>query len=131
MTESSSIERKDIMIETKELICINCPLGCMLTAVRDEAGQVTVTGHTCPRGEAYGKNELTDPRRVVTSIVRIKGRQNQVVSVKTAEAIPKDKIQECMKEIKKIEVDIPVKIGDIVIEDVAGTGVAVVATREA
>lgn len=116
-------------METKEMVCINCPLGCMLTVTRGEDGEVSVAGNTCPRGEAYGRTELTDPRRIVTSTVRIKGRKDQAVSVKTAQAIPKGKIMECMTELKAVEVVPPVCVGDVILENVAGTGVAVVATR--
>ncbi len=116
-------------MENREMICINCPLGCMLTVSRGEDGTVSVTGNTCPRGEAYGRTELTDPRRTVTSTVRVKGRKDCAVSVKTASPIPKGKIMECMKALKETEAIPPVAVGDVVLENVAGTGVAVVATR--
>lgn len=103
----------------------------MLTVSCGEDGAVSVTGNTCPRGEAYGRTELTDPRRTVTSTVRVKGKKDCAVSVKTASAIPRGKIMECMKELKETEVSLPVAVGDVVLENVAGTGVAVVATRNA
>lgn len=103
----------------------------MLTVTRREDGDVLVSGNTCPKGEAYGRTELTDPRRIVTSTVRIKGRKNQAVAVKTAQAVPKEKIMECMKELKAVEVSLPVSVGDVILENVAGTGVEVVATRDA
>ncbi len=78
---------------------------------------------------AYGRTELTDPRRTVTSTVRVKGRKDCAVSVKTASPIPKGKIMECMKALKETEAIPPVAVGDVVLENVAGTGVAVVATR--
>lgn len=118
-------------MESKEMVCINCPLGCMLTVTRGEDGAIAVAGNTCPRGEAYGRTELTDPRRIVTSTVRVKGGKNQAVAVKTAQAVPKNKIMECMKELKEAEVSLPVSVGDVVLENVADTGVAVVVTRNA
>lgn len=116
-------------MENREMICINCPLGCMLTVSRGEDGAVSVTGNTCPRGEEYGRTELTDPRRTVTSTVRVKGKKDRAVPVKTAFPIPKGKIMECMKELKETEINLPAAVGDVVLEDVAGTGVAVVVTR--
>lgn len=116
-------------MEKRELVCINCPMGCMLTAVKEDDGSVTVTGNTCPRGEEYGRTELTDPRRNITSVVPVKGHRDVVISVKTAAPIPKGKIMECMKELKKVEAVPPVSIGDVLLSDVAGTGVDVIATK--
>ncbi len=116
-------------METREMVCINCPLGCMLTVTKENDGSVTVTGNTCPRGEIYGRNEMTDPKRVVTSTVRIKGQDNQVIPVKTKEPIPKGKIWECIEELKQVDVSAPIDIGDVIVENVAGTGVSVVATK--
>lgn len=116
-------------MEKKEMVCIRCPLGCMLTAVRQENGEVAVTGNTCPRGAEYAVNEMTDPRRTVTTTVRIKGKKDAVVSVKTAGDIPKDKIMECIEELRPIELEAPVHIGDVALANTAGTGVDVVVTR--
>lgn len=116
-------------MEKREMICINCPLGCMLSVSRNEAGEVTVSGNTCPRGAEYGRTEMTAPKRVLTSTVRIQGEKGRVVPVKTASPVPKEKIGDCMEALKKAEVRLPVQIGDVVLENVAGTGVAVVATK--
>lgn len=115
-------------MEKRELICIGCPLGCPLT-VTMEKDEITVTGNTCKRGEIYAKKEVTNPTRVVTSSVPVKDGVIAMVSVKTKEDIPKDKIFACMEEIRKACVVAPVHIGDIVIENCAGTGVAVIATK--
>ena len=115
----------------KELTCINCPLGCTVS-VTVEDGQITnITGNTCKRGEVYARNELTNPVRVVTSTARVDGADQYLVSVKTEEAIPKGKIMEVMEEINKAHIAAPVAIGDIIIEDVAGTGIKVIATSKA
>ena len=111
----------------KELICIVCPKGCHLKV--DENNDYAVTGNGCPRGAEYGKAELTNPTRIVPSLVRVIGGTLGMVSVKTASDIPKDKIFDCVRELKAIDVPAPVKIGQVIIEDVAGTGVAVVATK--
>ena len=85
------------MTETRELICINCPLGCGLTVTLKDAEVVKVEGNTCPKGEAYGKKEVTNPTRIVTSTVRVSGGVLPVVSVKTA----KDHgLCQCVKECK-------------------------------
>ncbi len=107
------------------LICINCPRGCHLTV--DE--HLNVTGNFCPRGAVYGKQEVTNPMRVVTSTVRISSAELALCPVKTAQPIPKKKIFDVMASINMVHLKAPVRIGDIVIKDVAGTGIDVVATR--
>ena len=116
-------------IQIRELTCITCPVGCALKAEFRQDGTVIITGNKCPRGAAYGEKEMTNPTRVVTSTVRVSGRKDAVVGVKTASDIPKDKIMECMKELAKVEVSLPIKIGDVVLENVADTGVNIVVTR--
>ena len=115
-------------MENRELTCISCPMGCQMMVCIDNE-DIRVTGNTCKRGEIYAKKEVTDPRRVVTSSVRVKNGEFIRVSVKTETDIPKDKIFDCMVDIFKAEAIAPVKIGDIIIENCAGTGIAVVATR--
>ena len=117
------------MTETRELICINCHLGCGLTVTLKDGDVVKVEGNTCPKGEAYGKKEVTDPTRIVTSTVRVSGGVLPVVSVKTASDIPKEKIMDCANALKNVKIQAPVSIGDVVVEDVCGTGVSVIATK--
>lgn len=111
----------------KELICISCPMGCHLKVDVDNK---TVTGNTCKRGEIYGLNEVTNPVRVVTSTVKVNGGELPVVPVKTAGAIPKKLNFECMKIINETTVNAPVKMGEVLIKDVLGTGIDVVASRD-
>ena len=115
-------------METREFTCIRCPLGCNVTATLEDGKIVSITGNTCPRGAEYVTNELTDPRRIVTSLVKVDGGERPVVSVKTASDIPKGKIFDCLEELKKVKLTAPVHIGDVVIADVCGCGVDVVAT---
>ncbi len=112
----------------KELICIVCPKGCHLKG--DEENGFAVTGNGCPRGEEYGKKELTDPRRVITSSVRITGGIYPCCSVRTDAPIPKAKIFEAMELLKKVELHSPVHVGDVVIADVLGTGANFIVTRD-
>lgn len=115
-------------MEVRELICIGCPLGCSLT-VRMEGDDIQVSGNTCKRGEDYAKKEVTNPTRIVTSSVHVEGGAIEMVSVKTKNDIPKGKIFEIMDEIRKVTVQAPVAIGDVVIENCAGTGVPIIATK--
>lgn len=110
----------------RELICICCPRGCHLK-VDDKS--LTVTGNSCPRGAEYGAREVTNPVRIITSTVKVHGSYIPVVPVKTEKAIPKGMTMKCMEEINKITMSAPVKIGDVVIKNVLGTGVNVVATK--
>lgn len=117
-------------METRTLTCISCPLGCALT-VTLENGRVTgVTGNTCPRGEAYGRREVSNPTRIVTSTVRVTGGHLPVVSVKTASDIPRESIPAVMDAIRAITVSAPVHIGDVLLENAAQTGVSILATKE-
>ncbi len=117
-----------IMEEKKELICIGCPMGCPLSATMEGAEVVAVTGQTCKRGEVYAKKELTNPTRIVTSTVRL--ADGGMVPVKTASDIPKHRIFACVQQLKDITVAAPVHIGQVIVENIAETGVCVVATRE-
>ena len=116
-------------MERKELICIGCPLGCNLTVEMDGGQVVSVNGNTCKRGDDYARKELTDPRRIVTSTVPVSGGNLPVVSVKTASDIPKGKIRECLCALKGVTLTAPVQIGDVIVENVADTGVDVIATK--
>lgn len=115
----------------KDLTCINCPLGCSVSVKIEDDQIKEISGNTCKRGEVYAKNEMTNPVRTVTSTARVVGASQYLVSVKTEEAVPKDKIFDVMKEINKAHISGPVKIGDCVIENVAGTGIRVIATSKA
>ena len=116
-------------METRELICINCPLGCALTVTMEQGKVVKVEGNTCPKGKSYGEKEVTNPTRIVTSSVKVLGGNIPVVSVKTASDIPKEKIGACMAALKTVAVKAPVAIGDVILKDICGTGADVVATR--
>ena len=116
-------------MKTVNLICIGCPLGCPLTVEMEGSEVKAVSGNNCPRGDAYARKELTNPTRIVTSTVRVAGGRLAMVSVKTASDIPKGKIFDCVKALKDVEVKAPVKIGDVIVENVAGTGVNIIATK--
>lgn len=110
-----------------EFTCIVCPVGCHITVTINQAG-INITGQGCRRGEIYALNEAKTPERMLTGIVSVKGR-SRPLPVKTATPIPKEKIREVMADIKNTAVNPPVKSGQILKEDLAGTGVKLVATK--
>ena len=110
----------------KELICITCPRGCHLKVDDD----MKVTGNFCPRGEKYAISELTHPVRTLTSTVKVKSKKSPRCPVKSKDALPKELIFKAMEEIDKIYLNVPIHIGDIVIENVLGSGVNIVATKD-
>lgn len=118
------------MEEKKELTCIGCPMGCQITVTLKDNVVTDVSGNTCKIGDAYAREEVTNPRRTVTSVMKVDGGELPVVSVKTKESIPKGLMFAVMEEIGAVKVNAPIAIGQVLIENVADTGVAVVATRE-
>ncbi len=113
---------------TKELTCICCPMGCSLKAELDENGSViSVTGNTCIRGENYAKTELTAPVRTVTTTAI--AENGKPVPVKTKDPVAKDKIFEVVEVIKTAKVSLPVRMGDVIVRNAAGTGVDIVSAR--
>lgn len=106
------------------LTCINCPVGCALTVDGD-----SVAGNLCARGVAYAKAETTNPARMMTSTVRIRHAALAQLPVKTKSPIPKGKVKDSVKALAGIEIDAPAKIGQVILENVCGTGVDVIATR--
>lgn len=117
-------------MEERRLICIGCPMGCPLT-VELEGGEISsVLGYTCKQGEVYARKEVMSPTRIVTSTVMVEGGRADMVSVKTKEDIPKDRIFDCVRALKGVQVKAPVHIGDVILKDVAGTGIDIVATKD-
>lgn len=116
-------------MEIRNLTCISCPMGCPITVEMEGEEIISVTGNTCKRGEVYARKEVTNPTRIVTSTVKVRGGAADMVSVKTKEDIPKGKIFECVRALKGVEIEAPVHIGDVVVQNAAGTGVDIVATK--
>ena len=119
------------------MICINCPIGCNLKVYGDNEENIRVEGNKCPRGLQYGKDEVLNPKRMVTSSVPLRKDENtgiyQMISVKTSEAVPKELIFSVIKEIKSIDLKSKgikkIEVGDILLENVCNTGVDIVATQ--
>jgi CxxC motif-containing protein len=113
---------------SREMVCIVCPVGCRLKAER-AAGTVHVTGNICPRGERYAVEEMTNPVRTVTTSVPVSGGHRELLSVKTRTPVPKGAIPAILEELRGVRATAPVKVGDVVLPNAAGTGVDIVATR--
>ena len=111
----------------RELTCIVCPRGCNLVVKFNTDGSILeITGNACKRGVTYAENECTHPKRTVTSTVRC--ADGRIIAVKTADVIPKERVFDAMREINAARPEGEIKIGDVIIENVAETGVSVVAT---
>ena len=113
------------MAEIKEFTCIVCPRGCHI--VVDENGNIT--GNSCPRGLQYVKNEMTCPMRMLTSTVRVESSTYARCPVISTSELPKDKVQAAVRALDSVCIKAPVKIGEIVVKDILGTGVDIVTTR--
>lgn len=117
-------------MENRNLTCIGCPMGCLVT-VEMEHGEVrSIAGNTCKRGDDYARKEVTHPTRIVTSSVYVTGGTIPMVSVKTARDIPKEKIMDIMACLEHVTVSAPIKIGDVILSNAAGTGVDIIATKD-
>ena len=126
-----------------ELTCINCPMGCRITADYDGKEVTNIQGYTCARGKAYAQTEITDPTRMVTALVGVEGRRAPLsvtalvgvegthapLSVKTRSPIRKPLIFDALRVIRETTVRPPVRIGDVVVENVCNSGVDVIATE--
>ncbi len=115
-------------MEKRELICIRCPLGCHVEVTLNGGEIVSVAGNACKRGDVYARKEIVNPTRTVTSTVLVQGGVDRCVSVKTRSDIPKDKTFDSVRALKNILVSAPVRIGDVILENVCDTGVDFVAT---
>lgn len=118
------------MTEKRELICIGCPMGCQLEVTLEGKKVIEVKGNSCIKGVTYAEKECTNPTRIVTSTIVVEDGELDVVSVKTESDISKEKIFECVEALKGITVEAPINIGDVIIEDIAGTKVNIVCTKE-
>ncbi len=118
------------MITTEKMICITCPMGCTLEVTREGKTLLNVEGNTCKRGEKYVQEELTDPRRMVASTVRVQGGVHPLVPVYTAAPVPKPRIFELLAQLRKVEIPAPVTMNQVVLENVLGEGINVIASRD-
>ena len=118
------------MAKEVELICTACPQGCTLTAVIENGEVIEVRGYNCKKGLDYGVAEMTDPRRMVATTVKVKNGFHPLLPVYTERPVPKPLIPQILDEIRKVEVTAPVKMKSVIVENVLGTGVNVLASRD-
>ena len=113
----------------KEIICTVCPRGCRILAEGDGEKVLTAEGYSCKRGLEYANTEYAHPVRILTTTVKIAGVQNDLLPVRSSQPIPKDKLFDCMAAIRSTTVTLPVARYDVVIANICGTGVDIVATK--
>ena len=117
-------------METKNIICVTCPRGCPIAVTLEDGIVTAVSGNACKRGHEYAINEVTAPVRMLTRTVRVKGGVIPMLPVKTAAPIPKDLLLKAMRDINAVIAQAPVCVGDVVLANVMGTGVDIVAARD-
>lgn len=115
-------------MEVRQLTCIQCPRGCQVEVQLDKGEVKAVAGNSCKRGDAYARKEVVNPTRIVTSTVCVEGGIYERVPVKTLRDVPKDLVFDIMDVVNKVHVKAPVRAGDILVEDICGTGVSLVTT---
>ena len=115
----------------RQITCISCPVGCQMDVQMRGSEVISVAGNACARGEVYAKAECTHPMRTVTSTVRVHGADQSVVPVRTRADIPKEKVRECMRALRDIDLQAPVHLGQLIVENVCGAGVDIIATADA
>ena len=113
----------------KEIICTVCPRGCHIQVEGEGEKIISVEGYGCKRGLEYGSTEFAHPVRILTTTVKLEGEQIDLLPVRSNKPLPKEKLFECMDVIRSVEVKLPVKCYDVVIPNICGTGVDIVATK--
>jgi CxxC motif-containing protein len=120
---------KILSAEPKEIICVACPKGCRLE-IHHENGEILVTNQGCKRGKDYAIGELTDPRRMVATTVRVGNGSHPLLPVYTACPFPKGRITELLIFLRSVCVTAPVHVNQVILKDALGTGIDVIASRE-
>lgn len=114
----------------KKLTCIECPNGCLLSVEIKNKKVVSIEGNECIKGEKYSKCEVENPVRFITSTVFAKGLSLKMVPVRTDKPVPKSKIKKAMEQIRKTRITKPVKVGDVIIENLLNLRINLIASRE-
>jgi len=117
------------MTEIKNFLCVACPVGCALKVEACGTEVSKVEGNSCPRGVKYAQDEITNPTRTFTSTIRVKGGVLPVCPVRSRAPLPLKKVFDVTREVAKISLPAPVMIGQVIIENVCGTGIDIVASR--
>ena len=117
-------------VETRVMNCIMCPMGCEMTVTIENGAVTNVTGNTCPRGAKYANDEVTAPKRMLTSTVAVEGGMLPLLPVVSANVLPKERIMDCARFLRTVKVTAPIKTGDVVVKDILGLGVDIIASRD-
>ena len=112
----------------KEIICTVCPMGCHILVEGEGENIISVTGNTCKRGEVYASAEFCHPVRILTTTVKTDSEKTPLVPVRSEKPLPKEKIMDCMEVIRAQEVKAPVSVYDVIVENICGTEINIVAT---
>lgn len=113
-------------MEERNMICITCPAGCHIT-LKAENGEIKeVTGNSCPRGKAYAESEYLAPKRSLTSTVKAEGYTCPIISVRSKEPLPKEKMFDAMEIIRNVVAEPPFYVGKVVVENILDTGVDII-----
>jgi len=115
---------------TEKMICITCPMGCNLTVTHEGAAVLSVDGNACERGLKFAEAELIDPRRMVATTVQVRRGIHPLVPVYTREPFPKPRIFELLREIRLLEIEAPVTMNQVVLENALGEGIDIIASRD-
>ncbi len=118
------------MAEHQEFICVTCPMGCAIQAVIEDGELKEIEGEACRRGIDWVRQELSDPRRMLTTTVQVEGGVLPLVPVRSRDALPKDEILPVAALLRHVVLQAPVKEGQIVVADVLSTGVDIIASRD-
>lgn len=118
------------MRESRELICIGCPMGCQLRVQLEDGAVTSVEGNTCKRGDTYARREVVNPTRILTTTLPVRGGCRPTVAVKTAGEVPKTLLLDCVRAVRSLTVIAPVRAGEVVCEDLCGTGIALITVRD-
>ena len=116
---------------SRGLSCIVCPMGCSGTVEIADGKIISMVGFTCERGRAYAKSEITAPKRMLTTTVKLHGSRLHLLPVVSRQPLPKEKIFACVRCLAAVEVQAPVKAGDVIAGNILGLGVDIVASRDA
>jgi CxxC motif-containing protein len=114
----------------KEYTCIVCPRSCNLL-LQEKNGKITVTGNGCKRGADYAENEYLHPKRMITTTVKIKNAQIRCLPVISSGSVPKEKLKDCLEYLYSIEVETPIRLHDVIVDNILDTGVSILAARDA
>lgn len=114
------------MKEIRQITCIRCPMGCLLTVELTDGVVTKVSGNQCPRGEEYAKTECVNPVRTLTTTVKVSN--GRPLPVRSREPIPKAELISCLSQLRNVTVTAPIAIGTVIVPNVCGTGIDIIAT---